>query len=193
VTLLRDCLAALGVDAGVAEGVSVHTVHYYRRRDVIDPPDGRTAAARYRLRHLWQVAGARLAGHLGLVTLAEARAAMRDASDEALVAFLAVRVADARGREAMHAASAAAPVAPPDVRPSAAASTSATTGATRALPGRARALAVPRDGAVPALLVPLPGEAICVVPMDHPARHSAEAAHALASALVSALARDHGA
>ena len=56
----------------------MNTVHYYRRKDIVDPPEGRTAAARYGLRHLWQVAGARLAGHLGLVTLAEARRAMRE-------------------------------------------------------------------------------------------------------------------
>ena len=60
VRLLRDCVAALSLDPAVASGFTANTVHYYRRRDVIDPPEGRTAAARYGLRHLWQIAGARL-------------------------------------------------------------------------------------------------------------------------------------
>src|SRR5262249_14961450 len=38
VTLLRDCVAALGLDADIANDVSISTIHYYRRKDIIDPP-----------------------------------------------------------------------------------------------------------------------------------------------------------
>jgi hypothetical protein len=74
--LVRSCLDALGVGEAGAE-FSVNTVHYYRRKDILDAPAGRTSSARYDVRHVWQAVGARLAGHLGLVTLAEARAVMR--------------------------------------------------------------------------------------------------------------------
>jgi hypothetical protein len=167
VRLLRDCVDALGLDPAIAAGLTVNTVHYYRRRDVIDPPEGRTAAARYRLRHLWQVAGARLAGHLGLVTLAEARDAMRGADETALVAFLAARVADARAREAVRTTAAAPNEVP------------------RALPARAAAAA---PTATAAVMIALPGDAWCVVPAEHPARRSPAAAQALAHALAQALA-----
>ena len=90
-------LRTLGIDAA---DFSVHTVHYYRRKDILDAPAGRTSAARYDVRHVWQAAGARLAGHLGLVTLAEARSMMRGADERALVAFVAARVVDARARAA---------------------------------------------------------------------------------------------
>src|SRR5678809_1500005 len=79
VRLFPDCVAALHLDPAIAADFTVATVHYYRRKDIIDPPDGRTAAARYHRRHLWQIASARLAGYLGLVTLAEARDAIRSA------------------------------------------------------------------------------------------------------------------
>jgi hypothetical protein len=173
VALLRDCFAALALDPAIAAGFTVNTVHYYRRRDVIDPPEGRTAAARYALRHLWQIAGARLAGHLGLVTLAEARDAMRDADEPALLAFLAARVADARARDAVRA---------PGSVPNAAA-------LARALPGRAAAASSPSivDAATPAVMIPLPGDAWCVLPAAHAARHDPAAAHALARALAVAL------
>ena len=101
VGLLRDCIATLQLDAAVAAGVSVNTVHYYRRKDVIDPPIGKTVSARYEIRHLWQIAGARLAGHLGLVTLAEARDVIRGADETTSMTFLAARVADARARDAI--------------------------------------------------------------------------------------------
>src|SRR5215470_17400885 len=52
VTLLRDCVASLGLDAEIASEVSVNTIHYYRRKDIIDPPVGKTAAARYDVHHL---------------------------------------------------------------------------------------------------------------------------------------------
>lgn len=38
VMLLRDCVETLGLDPDVASGVSVNTIHYYRRKDIIDPP-----------------------------------------------------------------------------------------------------------------------------------------------------------
>ena len=38
VTLLRDCTNALALDPEIASGVSVNTIHYYRRKDIIDPP-----------------------------------------------------------------------------------------------------------------------------------------------------------
>src|SRR6185436_20013703 len=97
--LVRDCFQSLGV-AAAAEGFSVNTVHYYRRKDILDEPVGRTSSARYALRHVWQAAGARLAGFLGLVTLAEAREVMRTADEPALLAFVAARIADARARDA---------------------------------------------------------------------------------------------
>src|SRR5437764_2561304 len=61
VRLVRDCIGGLGLDADIAAGLTVNTVHYYRRKEIIDPPRGRTAAARYDRRHPWQVVGARLA------------------------------------------------------------------------------------------------------------------------------------
>ena len=61
VRLLRSLIESLGLDPAVSADFSVNTVHYYRRKDIIDPPVGRTVAARYEIRHLWQVVGARLA------------------------------------------------------------------------------------------------------------------------------------
>lgn len=162
VRLLQDLVAALGLDPAIAAELTVNTVHYYRRKDIIDPPEGRTTASRYALRHLWQVAGARLAGYLGLVTLAEARAAMRGAGDDALIEFVAARVADARARAHVRRA------------PSVVAEGS---GAPRALPGAAT-------------MIPLPGDAWAVVPASHAAHRSPEAARALARALASALEHD---
>jgi hypothetical protein len=189
VALLRDCMAVLRLDPAIASGFTVNTVHYYRRKDVIDPPDGRTAAARYGVRHLWQIAGARLAGHLGLVTLAEARAVMRDADEPTLVAFLAARVTDARARDAVRAPAAASSVGAPNARPNAA-GPGVMPNAARALPAYAAApLAPPAMAPVPATMIPLPGDAWCVVPASHAAHHSADAAHDLAHALASALVR----
>jgi hypothetical protein len=162
VRLLQDLVAALGLDPAIAAEFTVNTVHYYRRKDIIDPPEGRTTASRYALRHLWQVTGARLAGYLGLVTLAEARAAMRGAKDDALVEFVAARVADARARDSVRRV------------PSVVAESS---GGARALPGAAT-------------MIPLPGDAWAVVPASHAAHHSPEAARALARALATALEKD---
>lgn len=176
--LLRDCLAALRLDPAIAEGFTVNTVHYYRRKDIIDPPVGRTAAARYGLRHLWQVAGARLAGHLGLVTLAEARAAMRGGDTAALLAFLSARVADARARDALRSQSAM-----PESSPASDAAT--------AIRPLGLAAPVPALGSAPppetALMIPLPGDAWCVVPASHEAHRSPHAAGALVRALAEAL------
>ena len=163
VRLLQDLVAALGLDPAIASELTVNTVHYYRRKDIIDPPEGRTTASRYALRHLWQVAGARLAGYLGLVTLAEARRAMRGASDGSLIDFLAARVADARARDSVRRG------APPMRAES--------SGAPRALPGAAT-------------MIPLPGDAWAVVPASHAAHRSSEAARALARALAIALKND---
>src|SRR5262249_48126482 len=153
VRLLRALVAALGLDRAVSADFSVNTVHYYRRKDIIDPPVGRTVAARYEIRHLWQIAGARLAGALSLVTLAEARAALRGAAQSELLAFVAARVVDARARDAVRAPRAAE------------------TGAARPLPARTSA---------PATMIPLPGNAWCVVPASHAAHRSDEAASELA-------------
>ena len=174
VRLLRECFSALGLDPAIASGFTVNTVHYYRRKDIIDPPDGRTAAARYDIRHLWQVAGARLAGYLGLVTLAEARSEIRDANASTLLAFLAARVADARARHDMR-------------RPSTTAALSVRE-PIRPLPGAVPS--APQPTAEPALMIALPGNAWCIVPAAHDAHHSREAASALGRALAAAL-RDH--
>jgi hypothetical protein len=171
VRLLRALIDALRLDAAVVADFSVNTVHYYRRKDIIDPPVGRTAAARYDIRHVWQIAGARLAGALSLVTLAEARAALRGAPTSALLAFLAARVVDARARAAVRAS-------PPTPRTDA-----------RALPGRAAAVTSVSSSpsSAPATMIPLPGNAWCVVPASHAAHRSDDAAAELARALVTAL------
>lgn len=163
VRLLHDCVAMLELDDEVAAEVSVHTVHYYRRKEIIDPPRGTTRASRYEIRHLWQMAGARLAGHLGLVTLAEARDAIRDADNGALMAFLAARVADARARRAM-------------LRPRAEKA--------RPLPPVSSARS---DTTSPAVMIALPGGAMCVLPESHPAHRSRDAARELVRALGAAL------
>jgi len=168
VRLLRDCVATLGLDPEIANGVSVNTVHYYRRKDIIDPPVGKTAAARYDVHHLWQVAGARLAGALGLVTLAEARDVIRGSRVDDALSFLAARVADARAREAVRATT-----IPIDE-------------ARRPLgsPHLARNIPSPVSDAT---VVTLPGSAWCVLPASHAAHRSPDEARALARALVEAL------
>jgi hypothetical protein len=168
VRLLRECVAVLGLDPAIVGDFTVNTVHYYRRKDIIDPPDGRTAAARYGVRHLWQIAGARLAGYLGLVTLAEAKKAMRGMSESALVSFLAARIADARARDTLRARGTSAPAML----------------AARPLPGRR---AASQRAAVAAIMISLPDDAWCVVPASHPAQSSPEAADALVRALADAL------
>jgi len=168
VRLLRSLIESLGLDPAVSADFSVNTVHYYRRKDIIDPPVGRTVAARYEIRHLWQVVGARLAGALSLVTLAEARAALRGSPSSGLLAFVAARVVDARARAAVRA---------PRV-----ATATVETSSARPLPTRPLATRT-----APATMIPLPGNAWCVVPASHAAHRSDDAATDLARALVAAL------
>jgi hypothetical protein len=172
--LVASCFHTLGIDA---PDFSVNTVHYYRRKDILDAPAGRTSAARYDLRHVWQAAGARLAGHLGLVTLAEARGMMRGADERALVAFVAARVVDARAR--VHLRKVSHPV---QARP---------LPGVHAAPPAVRAVATevasaPRGG-VPALVIPLAGDAWCVLPASHPAHQSPASALELVRELAAAL------
>jgi hypothetical protein len=172
--LVRSCFDTLGIDAS---DFTVNTVHYYRRKDIIDAPAGRTSSARYDVRHVWQAAGARLAGHLGLVTLAEARRLMRGADERALVAFVAARVVDARAR--VHLRSASRPVT------------------ARAVPGvfaepAAHRVRLPDPRAhhragIPAVTISLAGDAWVVLPTSHPAHHSAASALELVRELAEAL------
>ena len=181
--LVRSCLSALGVDGDVGAGFSVNTVHYYRRKDILDEPAGRTSAARYDVRHVWQAVGARLAGHLGLVTLAEARAAMRDKDEETLLAFLAARVVDARGRQRLREAGVAAD---PATRVRVAERASPVRA--RPLPGVLTAAArAPVAEPAPSVVIALPGEAWCIVPASHAAHRSPAAARELVAALAEAL------
>ncbi len=178
--LVRDCFATLGIDAAVAERFSVNTVHYYRRKDILDEPDGRTSAARYGVRHVWQAAGARLAGSLGLVTLAEARDTVRGASESTLKRFVAARIADVRGRSA--------------TRQSAVGEMSLSTyevGRSSSAPRPLRATrGSTRTGALQAAIVPLGENAMCLIPNGHAALRSTAAARALVDALARALGVD---
>ena len=195
--LVRGCFDAVGLDQSLAESFSVHTVHYYRRKEILDAPEGRTSAARYTLRHVWQAAGARLAGQLGLLTLAEARTRMHEATDDELRAFVASRIADARGRHA----SRQAPSPSVDVRALAVPTMQA---AARPLGGAAihgSAVEVGRIEEPPstsdftypplaaprATVIPLSGNALCLIPEKHAARRSRTAARALVNALAAAL------
>jgi hypothetical protein len=166
--LVRDCFAELAIDVSVAENFSVNTVHYYRRKDILDEPDGRTSAARYGVRHVWQAAGARLAGQLGLVSLAEARDALRGADEQTLIEFVAARVADARGRDA---ARRDASMSVADARP------------LRAAPPVYK----PAPTAITATIVPLGGNAMCIIPAAHDALRNPADARALVDALATAL------
>jgi hypothetical protein len=163
--LVRNFVEAFGAaDAG--ESFSVNTVHYYRRKDILDEPEGRTAAARYGMHHVWQAVGARLAGFLGLVTLAEARDVVRGAPDTTLRRFVAERVADVRARAATRepAASDARPLAANGVESPSTSGSGAT-----------------------ATVLALGGDALCLVPSNHPALQSRGAARALVDALARAL------
>jgi len=166
--LVRDCFASLAIDSGAAESFSVNTVHYYRRKDILDEPDGRTSAARYGLRHVWQAAGARLAGFLGLVTLAEARDEIRGSDENTLMRFVAARVADARGRQA-------ARVAASEARP------------LRAVGEAKPAPAAQAPSQITATVIPLGGNAMCLLPAAHAALRSPMAARSLVDALAAAL------
>ncbi len=172
--LVVSCFATLGIDAS---DFSVNTVHYYRRKDILDAPAGRTSAARYDLRHVWQAAGARLAGHLGLVTLAEARSMMRGADERALVGFVAARVVDARARVHLRKVSSSERARPlPGAYPAA------------PEPHAVRSdVTARRLGGVPAFVIPLSGDAWCVLPGSHPAHHSTASALQLVRELASAL------
>ena len=176
--LVGDCLVALGLDEAVASSFTVNTVHFYRRKEILDAPEGRTSAARYTLRHFWQALGARLAGQLGLLTLAEAREAMSGRSERVLLGFVAERVLDARARQAARRAAVPIVVARP-LAPAA-----ATSVASRAAPVPN---AVTGATGVAAIVITLPGDAWCVVPAAHPAHRSAVAARALGRALTEAL------
>jgi hypothetical protein len=166
--LVRECFADLAIDVSVAESFSVNTVHYYRRKDILDEPDGRTSAARYGVRHVWQAAGARLAGQLGLVSLAEARDALRGADEQTLIEFVAARVADARGRDAARRDLSTAVA---DARP------------LRAAPP----VYQPAPAAITATVVPLGGNAMCIIPAAHDALRNPADARALVDALATAL------
>ena len=181
--LVGDCLASLGLDEAAASSFTVNTVHFYRRKEILDAPEGRTSAARYTLRHLWQAVGARLAGQLGLLTLAEAREAMCGRGEAVLLAFVAERVLDARTRQAVRRSATPLVVARP-LAP-VAASEEATTA--RSLPNVSR-----RTAGTEAVVISLPGDAFCVVPLSHRARRSAAAARALGRALTDALLASDG-
>lgn len=176
--LVRGGFVALGIPAA-GESFSVNTVHYYRRKDILDEPEGRTSAARYSVRHLWQAIGARLAGFLGLVTLAEARKAFHGADVATLRRFVAERVADARGRQASREAgemgavhvAAAAPASHAEARP---------------LPDP-HAVVAHAAAAPTAAVIPLGGNAMCLIPGGHEAMRSPSAARALVDALAAAL------
>lgn len=170
--LVGDCLVALGLDEAAAASFTVNTVHFYRRKEILDAPEGRTSAARYTLRHLWQALGARLAGQLGLLTLAEARDAMSGRSERVLLGFVAERVLNARARQAARRAAAPVVVARP-------------LAATLAAPAATRPSSA--GTGVEAIVVSLPGDAWCVVPATHPAHRSSAAARALGRALTDAL------
>ena len=180
--LVRSCLDTLGVGQ-VGADFSVNTVHYYRRKDILDAPAGRTSSARYAIRHLWQAVGARLAGYLGLVSLAEARDVMRNAREATLVGFVCARVVDARARHRLKAH-----VAPPALRTNSGQRfTEATEPSLQArpLPG----VLTPRTAGVPTV-VPLPGDAYCIIPPTHAAHGSPAAAKELVAALARLLMVD---
>jgi len=179
--LVGDCLTALGIDEAASSSFTINTVHFYRRKEILDAPEGRTSAARYTVRHLWQAVGARLAGQLGLLTLAEAREAMSGRSERVLLAFVAERVLDARARQAVRRSAAPIVVARP-LTPAASAPSLTTSARPLPAPGGAT-----HTSGKDAVVFTLPGDAWCVVPAAHPAHRSATAARALARALTDAL------
>ena len=166
--LVRTGFESLGIDADVGADFSVNTVHYYRRKDILDAPAGRTSSARYGVRHVWQAMGARLAGQLGLVTLAEAKKALRGADEETLKSFVAARVLDARARVSLRS---------PQIQ-------------ARSLPGvvaRDSGLGTRDSAAAYPRLIHLPGDAWCIVPQSHAAHRSPAAAREMVDALATAL------
>ena len=207
--LVRGCFDALGLDPALGESFSVHTVHYYRRKEILDAPQGRTSAARYALRHVWQAAGARLAGQLGLLTLAEAHRLMRGGDDASLLRFVASRVADARGRQASRHAPPPAPAARPlratpivvpAAQPTAASPVlregeqltaygkESGVAETKVVAlGQPSAFTYPPIGATKAVVVALDKSALCLIPEGHAALRSKSAARALVETLADAL------
>jgi hypothetical protein len=179
--LVGDCLTTLGLDEAASSSFTINTVHFYRRKEILDAPEGRTSAARYTVRHLWQAVGARLAGQLGLLTLAEARDAMSGRGERVLLAFVAERVLDARARQATRRGASQVVRARP-LAPAAVAS-----GLTSARP-LAASPASDAHSDSQAMMIALPGDAWCVVPLTHPAHRSEAAARALGRALGDALA-----
>ena len=178
--LVGDCLTALALDEAASSSFTINTVHFYRRKEILDAPEGRTSAARYTVRHLWQAVGARLAGQLGLLTLAEAREAMSGRGERVLLAFVAERVLDARARQAARRGASPVVIARP-LAPAADGSSLTSARPLLASP------AMPSPGITNAVVIALPGDAWCVVPAAHPARRSEAAARALTSALADAL------
>ena len=178
--LVGDCLTALGLDEAASSSFTINTVHFYRRKEILDAPEGRTSAARYTVRHLWQAVGARLAGQLGLLTLAEARVAMSGRGERVLLAFVAERVLDARARQA--ARRGASPVVMARPLASAASARSITSPRPLGSPSTPNPAAVTQ-----AAMIALPGGAWCVVPAAHAAHRSEAAARALGRALADAL------
>ena len=179
--LVGDCLTTLGLDEAASSSFTINTVHFYRRKEILDAPEGRTSAARYTVRHLWQAVGARLAGQLGLLTLAEARDAMTGRGERVLLAFVAERVLDARARQAARRGSSPVVMARP-LAPAAANVSGLTSARSRAAPP-----VLPGAGLTQATVITLPGDAWCVVPLTHPAHRSEAAARALGRALADAL------
>jgi hypothetical protein len=178
--LVGDCLTALGLDEAASSSFTINTVHFYRRKEILDAPEGRTSAARYTVRHLWQAVGARLAGQLGLLTLAEARVAMSGRAERVLLAFVAERVLDARARQAARRGASPVVMARPLV--------SATSATSITSPRPLGAPSTPNTAAVTqAAMIALPDGAWCVVPAEHAAHRSEAAARALGRALADAL------
>ena len=177
--LVGDCLTTLGLDEAASSSFTINTVHFYRRKEILDAPEGRTSAARYTVRHLWQAVGARLAGQLGLLTLAEARDAMSGRGERVLLAFVAERVLDARARQAARRGASSVVMA----RPLAPIATGSNLTSARPLPA-----SPVHAGLTQATVIALPGDAWCVVPATHPAHRSEAAARSLGRALADALA-----
>jgi hypothetical protein len=94
-------LASFGLDATLTADYTPNTLRFYRRSGVVSAPEGRTTRARYTRRHIYEAVLARLVGHLALANLREAAALRATFSDDALPMAVAVRVREARSREAL--------------------------------------------------------------------------------------------
>ena len=180
--LVGDCLTTLGLDEAASSSFTINTVHFYRRKEILDAPEGRTSAARYTVRHLWQAVGARLAGQLGLLTLAEARDAMSGRGERVQLAFVAERVLDARARQAARRGASPPVVMARPLTPAASSGRNLTSARPLTAPPTPGAVALTQ-----ATIITLPGDAWCVLPLSHPAHRSESAARALGRALADAL------